>query len=524
MASAASTASLPAQEELDVDDATTLLPSPPPYALASLAPPPPSPLAVAGASLATRHRYGDLAQALLCLVSVALIWVAAAAAVQLLNAQTTSPLPFTMTYANNSEFVVLLPLSWLRERLTLRVRGRTLLAAAPRSDWYGAARAGVLVCPLWFLAQGAYNAALSATSVSSSTVLSSSSCVFTLAFSILVLREAFRWPKLVGVLATVAGAACVAVADRGGGGSGSGGDGGSGGGGLAPAAPASHWWGDALALFAAVMYGAYTTAIKVLVPDGSAISMTVFFGFLGLFNSLLFAPIVVALVVSGAERPGDLPPPLLALVLAKGLFDNVLSDVLWARAIQLTSPTLATVALSLTIPFSIASDFMLHAAVPDALALAGAAAVMGGFMLTTLTQDPNRGAEAGAAVAEEAGAAAAVDAAGVAAAVAAAPPGIEEGEGDGGDAVKEAAAAAALGSPPGSAAKAPPAAAPQLQRLAAARALRAGTPPRYAVGSGAAAPSPAAAWAASFAATGAAVSPNVVDGGGGLDVCGRDKA
>ena len=34
-----------------------------------------------------------------------------------------------------------------------------------------------------------------------------------------------------------------------------------------------------------------------------------------------------------------------AAVLAKGLFDNVLSDVLWARAIQLTSPTLATVAL-----------------------------------------------------------------------------------------------------------------------------------------------------------------------------------
>ena len=41
-------------------------------------------------------------------------------------------------------------------------------------------------------------------------------------------------------------------------------------------------------------------------------------------------------------------------LLLKGLFDNVLSDYFWARAVVLTSATVATVGLGLTIAADVA--------------------------------------------------------------------------------------------------------------------------------------------------------------------------
>ena len=45
-------------------------------------------------------------------------------------------------------------------------------------------------------------------------------------------------------------------------------------------------------------------------------------------------------------------PRVFAWACAKGLFDNVLSDYLWARAVLLTSPTVASVGLSMQIPMA----------------------------------------------------------------------------------------------------------------------------------------------------------------------------
>lgn len=50
---------------------------------------------------------------------------------------------------------------------------------------------------------------------------------------------------------------------------------------------------------------------------------------------------------------------ILGFIVLNGLCDNVLSDYLWARAIVLTSPTVATVGLSLTIPLAFLSDALL---------------------------------------------------------------------------------------------------------------------------------------------------------------------
>ena len=80
-----------------------------------------------------------------------------------------------------------------------------------------------------------------------------------------------------------------------------------------------------------------------------------------------------------------LTAPVLCLIVLKGLVDNVLSDYLWARAVLLTSPSVATVGLSLTIPMAIASELLLPpqwivaAAPPSTLDLMACGCVVVGF-------------------------------------------------------------------------------------------------------------------------------------------------
>lgn len=88
-------------------------------------------------------------------------------------------------------------------------------------------------------------------------------------------------------------------------------------------------------------------------------------------------------------------------MLVKGLFDNVLSDLLWARAIHLTSATVATVALSLTIPLAMLSDLMIHHTAPLPLQAVGAATIAVGFVLSTISLDQARAATTTAGAAPE---------------------------------------------------------------------------------------------------------------------------
>lgn len=311
------------------------------------------------------------------MVAVATIWVGASVLVQKLFDDVHAQLPFFLTYVCVSEFVVLLPMryimeTWLREGLSFgRVGSLTLgIGATKATDWRAAARAALFVCPLWFLAQSTYNASLGGASVSSSTVLSTTSCVWTFALSVLVLKERFDWRRLGGVLVTLAGAAVVSYGDSRSGGSGRG--------------YSSTWWGDALALGSALCYGLYTTAIRRLVPDDGTISLSVFFGFLGLFNSVLMLPVVIGLVTSGIEQVWRATPRFIGWVLLKGLFDNVLSDIIWGHAIVISSPTLATVGLALTIPLAMLAELLVSGTAPSLSLAAGSALVVTGFVAITL--------------------------------------------------------------------------------------------------------------------------------------------
>lgn len=67
-------------------------------------------------------------------------------------------------------------------------------------------KAASAVAPVWFMAQLCFNTALHLTSVTSNTILSSPSSLFTYFLSVLVLHEKFTYSKLGAVLLTVVGA------------------------------------------------------------------------------------------------------------------------------------------------------------------------------------------------------------------------------------------------------------------------------------------------------------------------------
>ena len=218
--------------------------------------------------------------------------------------------------------------------------------------------AATVVAPLWFLAQLTFNASLRLTSVTSNTILSSASALFTYLFSVLVLSEKFTATKFACVLALMGGTAMVTIADA-----------------RASTINAEHSKlafavsesgldthhsvvGDMLCLVSSIVYGGYTVAIRVMLGNDESSPTMLFFGLMG---GLIFVSVGPFLGISAAlgSSLGTLTWKTFGLVVLKGLFDNVLSDYLWARAILLVGPTIATSGLAMQVPIAIVLDVVL---------------------------------------------------------------------------------------------------------------------------------------------------------------------
>ncbi|KAF9367702.1 hypothetical protein BGX21_007144, partial [Mortierella sp. AD011] len=133
---------------------------------------------------------------------------------------------------------------------------------------------------------------------------------FTLAIGAMLKTETFSTLKLVAVCASVIGVILVSESDRG----------------EAPhvllnsnlvssstfidttepTAPAAPLFGDFLALMSALFYGCYTVLLKVRIQNESRVNMSLFFGFVGLFNLVLLWPMFGVLHWTGVE-PFELP-------------------------------------------------------------------------------------------------------------------------------------------------------------------------------------------------------------------------
>lgn len=226
---------------------------------------------------------------------------------------------------------------------------------------------------LWFLANYFIAACLEYTTVASSTILSSTSGIFTLAFGAALKVEAFTIRKLVGVLASLAGIIMISMVDltrntdknRGS---------------FPHKSNGQLAIGDLLALASALLYGIYTIMMKKRIGNESRVDMLLFFGFVGVFNLIILLPGFPILHYSGIET-FELPPTkrIMAIVLINSATSFV-SDLCWAYSIMLTSPLITTVGLSLSIPLSLFGQMIINGQTSGVLYWIGACVVLLSFV------------------------------------------------------------------------------------------------------------------------------------------------
>ncbi|KAI8574286.1 hypothetical protein RHMOL_Rhmol01G0342700 [Rhododendron molle] len=269
------------------------------------------------------------------------------------------------------------------------------------------AKISLLICPFWFLAQFTFNLSLKYTSVTSNTILSSVSSLFTFLVALAFLGEKFTWVKLVSVILCMAGTVIVSLGDSETG---------------LSATASNPLLGDILALVSAALYAVYITLIRRKLPDDDGksgiVSMAQFLGYLGLFNLLIFLPVALILNFTKLEPFKVLTWKQVGLLVGKdlsaltgflskvflncsyiiylrhgggggdddGLLDNVLSDYLWAKAVLLTTTTVATAGLTIQVPIAAVVDALTGNA-PNLMDYIGAAAVMVGFAGINIPSD-----------------------------------------------------------------------------------------------------------------------------------------
>lgn len=250
------------------------------------------------------------------------------------------------------------------------------------------------VAPLWFTSNYFYAISLEYTTIASSTVLASMGSLFAFGFATCsaIGDERVTKCKLVGVLLCFVGGVATAYTD------------------VSKSDEYGvdndvdgsnthrilrHWysphiidnqrsfWGDMAGLLSAIGYGAYTNLLRHLCPqDEKRMSMQLFFGYVGLLNMVTLLPVALwvlfkknddddsvqesmdtsqdddmaATTTTTTAAHTTITWSIFLFLILKGLLDNVLSDYLWARAVILTSATVASVSVGLTIPMAFVAD------------------------------------------------------------------------------------------------------------------------------------------------------------------------
>ncbi|KAK9368269.1 hypothetical protein V1509DRAFT_623569 [Lipomyces kononenkoae] len=203
-------------------------------------------------------------------------------------------------------------------------------------------------CVLWFGANWLANACLSYTSVASGTILACTSSFFTLIIGSLFGVEKFSQRKLLAIIASLMGIFLISTQDQ------------------AEDDESNNLTagsivvGDLMSLSSAAIYGLYTSLLKVRIGDESRINMQLFFGFVGIWNTIILWPVLVILHITGAERLEMPPTPYVWLILFLNCLATLGSDYLWIVTILLTSPLVVTMGLSGTIPLAVIGDIVFN--------------------------------------------------------------------------------------------------------------------------------------------------------------------
>ncbi|KAJ5218826.1 uncharacterized protein N7498_000925 [Penicillium cinerascens] len=234
-------------------------------------------------------------------------------------------------------------------------------------------------CLLWFIANYFALACLQFTTVGSTTILTSTSGVWTLVFGAFIGVEKFTVRKFLGVVASLIGIILISRVDL------SKSDDTATPDGSESSFPhkttAEIALGDAMAAFSAIMYGVYTIVMKKQVGDESKVNMQLFFGLVGFFNLVMLWPGFFILHWTGVESFSLPETKRIWTIILVNSVSSFLSDIAWAYAMLLTTPLVVTVGLSLTIPLSLVGQIVLQSQYASPLYWVGAAIVFLSFLV-----------------------------------------------------------------------------------------------------------------------------------------------
>mmetsp|Transcript_2039 Transcript_2039/g.5333 ORF Transcript_2039/g.5333 Transcript_2039/m.5333 type:complete len:513 (+) Transcript_2039:19-1557(+) len=229
----------------------------------------------------------------------------------------------------------------------------------------------------WILGSYTYNLSLCfscgcGTSVSVHTVISGTSALFALIMGYVLLDSSTAtYTNFIAAAVSTAGAALITGVD------------------FTPGA-GNTWQGDLLCGMSAVCHGWSSVLLKKWIPRDDAVCMEMFFGFLGLWSILAGIPLMFLLDHIGFETFHMLSGGTFVCLVVNAVLGTVVSNVLWAKAVMLTSPLLVNLGTTLTVPLAFAADaispYATHFKFQWQYAV-GAAMVLGAFLCVNVAEE-----------------------------------------------------------------------------------------------------------------------------------------